>query len=347
MLIYEGADYAVRKVFLTQADRQATGIAPPAGAAEGGPVVVTFPHAGPPTMNADLAFGEVFLRRKGIDAYHVINAKVDWFQSPDIMRALAAIRADLPPGRRIVTYGSSMGGYGALLGSGPLGAAAVLAAAPQFSIDRAAVPDEVRWKDHAARIGPFIHQIEDHISRDARIYTLHDPRNYDERQINMFAPHPHWTHLRLPYSGHTPLMVLQQSGVLTELILDICHDRMDPAAWRARLHGVRRQSRAYWRVISVHAARMERADFAWYSFAKLEALGGTPKECEGIRISIERNLDLRRRQAESRAHMARLKAEREARQALRAERQQHKAVSKATPETRAPDQTAAPQDPTP
>ena len=326
MLIYTGKEYAVRRAFLTQDDRQAARIVPTDADAENAPVVVTFPHAGPPTMNADLAFGEVFLRRKGIDAYHVLNAHTDWFQSPDILRALEAIRADLPPGRPVVTYGSSMGGYGALLGSGPLDAARVLAVAPQFSIDRDIVPTEVRWSDHAARIGTFIHDIEARISSGATIYTLHDPRNYDQLQMNMFAVRTNWTRLHLPYGGHTPLMVLQQGGILTDLIDDIIYDRMDVAAWRPRLTVARRHSRSYWRVMGIHAARLQRFDFAWHCFANLEAMGGTPSECAGARGAIERNMDMRRRQAENAVHIARLHAERDVRLALRANRQKQPKV---------------------
>ena len=318
MLIYTGKDYAVRRAFLTEDERQDARIVPIDADVENAPVVVTFPHAGPPTMNADRAFGEVFLRHKGIDAYHILNAQTDWFQSPDILRAIEAIRSDLPPGRPVVTYGSSMGGYGALLGSGPLDAARVLAVAPQFSIDRDIVPTEVRWSDHAARIGTFIHDIEARISSNATIYTLHDPRNYDQLQMNMFAARTNWTRLYLPYGGHTPLIVLQQGGILTDLIDDIIYDRMDVTAWRPRLTAARRHSRSYWRVMSIHAARVRRFDFAWYCFANLEAMGGTPSECAATRGAIERNMDMRRRQAENAMNIARRYTERDARLALRA-----------------------------
>lgn len=273
MLIHEGKYYAVRKAF---------------GGAGAGPVVVTFPHAGGPTMGRKIAFGQSFLSSAGIDAYHLLNAEIDWFQKPEFWDAMAAIRADMPAGRALVTYGSSMGGYGALLASGRLNAARVFAVVPQFSIDRAVVPWERRWKAHAMRIGRFIHDVDAEIARDAQILSLHDPRNSDAAQLALFAPHPNWTQLRLPFSGHTPLVTLQQARNLSAFVTDVITGRLDLPGWRAKHLASRRITPAYWRILAMHALRLRRFHIAEYAIGQLRELGAHEEELRGAEAVLNR-----------------------------------------------------------
>ena len=63
-----------------------------------------------------------------------------------------AARAAVPEGARVMTYGSSMGGYAALRFARALRADAILALSPQYSIDPAVVPWEDRWRQDGARI---------------------------------------------------------------------------------------------------------------------------------------------------------------------------------------------------
>ncbi|NIY73013.1 hypothetical protein HCZ30_11285 [Marivivens donghaensis] len=302
MLIFEGDRFAVRK---TQGSGNEEN--------SGGPVVVTFPHAGGPTMGRGIAFGENFLRAKGIDAYHVLNAEVDWFQHPQFWDAIDAIRADIPEDREIVTYGSSMGGYGALLASGRLNAARVLSIVPQFSIDRKVVPWERRWKAHAERIGDFSYDVEAEIAENAQIYSLHDPRNTDEAQISLYRKRPNWHQFRLPYSGHTPLMLLLQAGALSRFVTSAIAGEIDTSEWNRTLLDARRNGRSYWRVIAMHAVRLRRTDFAFECIERFADMGASDVELETALASIQRAQESQALQAERMAAVEAQRAERQAR----------------------------------
>lgn len=208
---------------------------------------------------------------------------------------------DAPDGRKIVTYGASMGGHGALLASSRLAASRVLAIVPQYSIDRDIVPFEKRWKEHAARIGTFIHNIDAEIDPDCQIFTLHDPRNIDQRQMNLFTQTPSWSMLTLPFGGHTPLTGLQQAKILSAFVTDIVGGTFDPAIWKPKLLKARRASTSYWRVIATHAIRLNRISFAEYAMSQMQDLGAHPKEIEVTRAAMERSIESAARRAAQKA----------------------------------------------
>ena len=308
VLVFEGKRYAVRKVFGSAAKDAPND--------SDGPIVVTFPHAGGPTMNQRVAFGEIFLKTKGIDAYHLLNAEVDWFQHPEFWDAISAIHMDAPAGREVVAYGASMGGHGALLASSRLAASRVLAVVPQYSIDRDVVPFEKRWKDHAAKIGTFIHDIDAEIDPDGQIFTLHDPRNIDQRQMNLFTPMQNWEILKIPYGGHTPLMGLQQAKILSGFVTDIIYGTFDHDVWKTKLLRARRDSISYWRVIATHAVRLNRIAFAEHAISQMQDLGAHHKELEVTRATIDRNIESAARRAAQKAEAIKSFAARKEQQSL-------------------------------
>jgi hypothetical protein len=84
----------------------------------------------------------------------VIDKTRSWGNHLDLARIAGAI-APHAEGRRVATLGNSMGGFLAVLCSGPLGAARCLAFSPQWSVDPACVPDETRWATYRAAIRAF------------------------------------------------------------------------------------------------------------------------------------------------------------------------------------------------
>src|SRR5580692_2443694 len=128
-------------------------------------------------------FGEDFFRSRSIDAVHIISRENDWYQHA-AMSAVTEIVAELTkPYRRVVAYGSSMGGYGAIRFGGMAGASVALAISPQFSIDPRTVQFERRWKADADRIdfalertlrAPFVETS----------YIVYDPLDADRRHAD-------------------------------------------------------------------------------------------------------------------------------------------------------------------
>ena len=149
-------------------------------------VVVCFPDRVHPTGFGAPGWGEAFLTARGISAVYVAGNAVDWFQNTEILPAMAACRAYLGADRPVATYGSSMGGYGAILCAATLGATLSLSVSPQYSIDPEAVPFEKRYAENFAQIGPFVHDLGDHVAPDCNYVVAFDPcHRQDMRHYKM------------------------------------------------------------------------------------------------------------------------------------------------------------------
>src|SRR5690606_30202022 len=119
-------------------------------------------------------FGEEFLRNAGISAIHVMGVREDWYQYPEMPAAMQAVRQATAGAERVMTYGSSMGGYAALRFADAAGANAVLAISPQYSIDPKKMPFETRWHQESQRI-QWRPEIDGRIVCDSYPVIVFDP----------------------------------------------------------------------------------------------------------------------------------------------------------------------------
>ncbi|MCQ4158996.1 hypothetical protein NON00_03540 [Roseomonas sp. GC11] len=92
--------------------------------------IVTFA----PRQKAKTLWGGAFLPRFEAAIFGVTDVSESWFPAEDMALLLPALREKLAGYERVILYGFSMGAYAALKYSRALGADAVLAFAPQFSI---------------------------------------------------------------------------------------------------------------------------------------------------------------------------------------------------------------------
>ena len=204
-------------------------------------LVVTFANYEEAPGKDAPGFGEGFFGGLGIDAIHVTAARNDWFQYPE-MPALCRAVAAAAAGKRVIAYGSSMGGYAALRFAGALGAVNVVAISPQHAIARTLVPWERRWRAEARRICflPW---------RDAGApppaILLFDPHNPDARHAAAWARERPVTAIALPHAGHPATTFLAQVGLLGETLRAIVEDRFDPEVLRIEARLRRRGSAEY------------------------------------------------------------------------------------------------------
>lgn len=174
-----------------------------------GPVdFVTFQHVGPPGRPP---FGRRWACKHGLSALHVMPVGNDWYQYPDLADCLAAVR-EVAQGAPL--YGSSMGGYAAVMLADRLGAPRTIALSPQVSIRLAG---ERRWQAHAARLS--FAEWDGQPARTARHYVFYDPGHRDARHANLIAERaPDAVLIPVPYGGHPVGHVLAEAGVLTGLV---------------------------------------------------------------------------------------------------------------------------------
>ena len=175
-------------------------------------------------------FGQTFLLNHSIDAVHVIGSRNNWYQYPEMPEAMAAIAHIAAGYRRVITYGSSMGGYAAIRYGGVAGGQTALAISPQFSVDPAVVPFERRWRDS-------IHKIDFILERSwtppfiGSAYVLCGRHTLDRRHCALIATRCRIVPVPIRKGGHRSAHPLAAHGLLQQAILDVAHGVFDSAAF--------------------------------------------------------------------------------------------------------------------
>ncbi len=220
--------------------------------------VVTFDSF---TDNVDLdrpAFGEEFLARHGISAVHVVNARNHWYHEPDWWEAVSAARAAASGHARILSYGSSMGGYAALRFADHVGATSALAFSPQYSIDPRKAPFERRWPEFRRR--KWLPELSGPLSSGISAVVVYDPVMEAERlHTERIAAEMSVRKLALPHAGHQTAAFLAECGLLSDIALQMVAGWPDLAGIGSQARARRKQSPHYLIALSACAERMKRS----------------------------------------------------------------------------------------
>jgi hypothetical protein len=213
-------------------------------------------------------FGKDFLDRHEVSGVYFVAKWNHWWQPEGCRTGAEAARLYLEALRpeSVMTYGSSMGGFGAALHSRRLGAETVLMLAPQFSVDPAKPPHETRWKKEASRLRFLQDDLAEEISLTARKIVVYDPMTPDQAQAERFATLPRTELFKTPAAGHAIGHFLLQTKMLQDLVLTALEGRLRWADYRAQVRERRALSGNYWHQLGRAAQRRQ------HGFA-LELLG--------------------------------------------------------------------------
>lgn len=206
--------------------------------------VVTFDNYGIGHGFDRAAFGEEFLRKAGVSAVHVMGAREDWYQYAEMGEAMLAVRGATAGAKRVMTYGSSMGGYAALRFAEAAGANAVLALSPQYSIDPEKAPFEVRWLQDSQRIR-WLPEVDGALRTTAKPVIVFDPCGDDLLHVKLIEEAVAIERIMLPHCGHPSTTFLGEVGLLGSLVLQVLEGTLDA-------DGVRREARRRRRTSSIH-----------------------------------------------------------------------------------------------
>jgi hypothetical protein len=202
--------------------------------------------------------GNTLFDTRGWPVLRVQTARNDWFLNPDLEAALDIVAAIASEYESAVTYGFSMGGYGALRFARAAGAARVVTISPQFSPVAARVPFEARWWQDRKRCDPGLDDLS-HLARpDAPpVVAVYDPLQGPDRLhadlirgacARFFA-------LPLPFGGHPATQTIQQGDRLGSFAAALLTGPLDRAALIAPHKRARRKAEHYARAIARAADR--------------------------------------------------------------------------------------------
>jgi tetratricopeptide (TPR) repeat protein len=223
-------------------------------------LVVTFPASGSHISLDDSGFGAHFLQKERISAVVFTASWSHWFQTPEFDAALENARTVAARFRRVVTYGSSMGGYAAAAASKTLGAHAVVSISPQYSVDPAKVPWERRYQNWARKISAGCGFRRDDLTQllnpTAELHLSYDPMLENDRlhaeALLALSQVPRV--LLAPFSGHPTGRMLLGSGVLKPWVLGAFRGEPGGEA-RSILRTARRGQPLWWAYVARRAYR--------------------------------------------------------------------------------------------
>jgi tetratricopeptide (TPR) repeat protein len=180
-------------------------------------ILATFSNFGF-AANGKAFWGESLCAKEDFRAIGFVAKANNWFPESSMRRAQAALPvADRP----VVTYGHSQGGYAALKYAALLGAAGVLAFAPQFSINPSVVPRDRRFHQNFV---PELHanmEIEtaDIAGNPIVIFDPYDDDDsYNIQHLTKSCEVPRLAKFYIHHLGHGVTDVVRQRRVILSLI---------------------------------------------------------------------------------------------------------------------------------
>lgn len=211
-------------------------------------LVITFTGraANPPV---EKGFGESYLLKREISAVHFISKDNHWWQTPEPAIAIEELRKrGLIGGNQSITlYGSSMGGYAALILSKLIKPRRIVAFSPQYSIDEKRVPFERRWRSHAAKLSFDHDDMASGIDHRAEIKVVYDPFfQPDHQHVKLIEGHRPVDHVPLCFAGHNTARALEEVGIITRVIDGLLFGDFEARQFQKLYRQTRAQSSLFW-----------------------------------------------------------------------------------------------------
>jgi len=129
-----------------------------------------------------------------------------WYNDPGIFDEIVEIVNRYRVAHQItetVTFGNSMGGHGAILFAGALGAKSCLSISAQYSADPAIVPEEARWHEYRRKITAFTTPpLADTVVPGCQYFILHGGGDLERPHWSRFPKGENIHHYLVAKAGH-------------------------------------------------------------------------------------------------------------------------------------------------
>lgn len=171
-------------------------------------------------------FGEEFFKKNRISAVHIINGNNIWYNYPNFNHAIECINKKVSRFKKIITYGSSMGGFGAIFYAEKLNAEEVIAISPQYHIAPKIVKFENRW-DPLIRENNLLREGYIHGSDRIKPVVIYDPLDLDRLHYLLIKKYyPKAREIKIKHSGHPCGAYLEETGFLKNIILSVVNGNL-------------------------------------------------------------------------------------------------------------------------
>ena len=209
--------------------------------------------------NGRTFWGSVPLQHLGIPAVGFVAKRARWFADTFVRRALAAARPKMEGYARRITYGFSMGAYGAIRHAGVLGAQTTIACSPQWTIEPAKLQGIGQPFARHFREDKHVGMELTSYPADGRLYLLYDPYDrHDAWHADRISEHIAQTvRVPMPFVGHGSVRPFANTTLMA-LLIEAARSHDDELVRRAARHARRKYSGREELVMKARAARSSR-----------------------------------------------------------------------------------------
>lgn len=139
-----------------------------------------------------------------------------WYNAPGVHEEILDLVESYKRTHKIeevVTFGNSMGGYGAIMFAGALGAKSCLSFSAQYSADPKVVPEEERWMEYRGKIGHFTRPpMETTLSEDCIYFVVHGGGDREKPHWSRFPRGDNFNHYLADQVGHALGKKMKMAG---------------------------------------------------------------------------------------------------------------------------------------
>lgn len=174
-------------------------------------------------------FGENFLQKKGVETFLISQKEKNHWWHTEEMYEVAKIVRERSGDKKVILYGSSMGGYAAIHYRNLFNADIAIAIAPQIFIDKNIAVYENRWeKDLSVLQNKLLfNEIQNVNNQKGTLYILYDCLHpLDNEHTKQFSRvyesnRSDINLIKVPYASHDLARFLHNAGMLKKIVEEI------------------------------------------------------------------------------------------------------------------------------
>jgi hypothetical protein len=178
-------------------------------------------------------FEQGSFRKSQLDAIHIIPSSNQGYQYAELPQLCSQVAEMTANYKRVVAYGSSMGGYAAIRYGGWAGAHVALALSPQFTLNPSRPPFDERWRSYVNE-ARFLHEHGQGAVKQA-IVVCDPSERYDRAHARLLSTITNVVPVFLPGSGHPCTSFLSELDLLHRIALEVCYEQFVPEPFVAEV----------------------------------------------------------------------------------------------------------------